>query len=114
MVILFWLCVGLILWVYAGYPLLLWVMHLLRPARHAHGNGLEPEVTLVISAYNEAGVIRQKIENSLALDYARHKLDIVVISDCSDDGTDAIVQYAQLGSDGPTGGYFDRHGELPW
>ena len=92
MVILFWLCVGLILWVYAGYPLLLWVMHLLRPARHAHGNGLEPEVTLVISAYNEAGVIRQKIENSLALDYARHKLDIVVISDCSDDGTDAIVR----------------------
>ena len=30
------------------------------------------------------------------------------------EGTDAIVEYAQLGPDGPTGGYFDRHGELPW
>ena len=30
------------------------------------------------------------------------------------EGTDAIVEYAQIGPDGPTGGYFDRHGELPW
>ena len=31
-----------------------------------------------------------------------------------EEGTDAIVEYAQIGPDGPTGGYFDRHGELPW
>jgi NAD(P)-dependent dehydrogenase (short-subunit alcohol dehydrogenase family) len=31
-----------------------------------------------------------------------------------EEGTDAIVRYAQIGPDGPTGGYFDRHGALPW
>ncbi len=92
MAILFWLCAGLILWVYAGYPLVLCLLQLLRPARLASGKAPEPEVTLVISAYNEASVIRQKIENSLALDYPRDKLDIVVISDCSSDDTDGLVR----------------------
>ncbi|TLG09823.1 SDR family oxidoreductase [Nocardia cyriacigeorgica] len=30
------------------------------------------------------------------------------------EGTDAIVRLATLGPDGPTGGYFDRAGRLPW
>lgn len=29
-------------------------------------------------------------------------------------GSDAIVTLAQVAPDGPTGGYFDRHGPLPW
>ena len=31
-----------------------------------------------------------------------------------EEGTDAIVEYAQLGPDGPTGGFFDRHGAVAW
>ncbi len=92
MVVLFWLCVALVLWVYAGYPLLLLAITRFsrrRPAPHA---AHEPMVTLIISAYNEAKVIRQKLENSLALDYPRERLEIIVISDCSDDETDAIVK----------------------
>lgn len=50
-----------------------------------------PRVTLLISAHNEAVVIRGKLENSLALDYPRDLLEILVVSDCSDDGTDEIV-----------------------
>ncbi|CAI1533338.1 SDR family oxidoreductase [Serratia proteamaculans] len=30
------------------------------------------------------------------------------------EGTDAIVTLASIGNDGPTGGFFDRHGEIPW
>jgi hypothetical protein len=30
------------------------------------------------------------------------------------EGTDAIVALAQLGPDGPTGTYTDRHGVVPW
>jgi cellulose synthase/poly-beta-1,6-N-acetylglucosamine synthase-like glycosyltransferase len=57
-----------------------------------------PDVTLVIPAYNEAAVIRSKIENSLAIDYTRERLEIVVASDGSDDGTNEIVeQYAGNG-----------------
>lgn len=92
MVFVFWLCVSLIIWVYAGYPLLLWVRNRLAPAAPIDRRAIEPEVTLLISAYNEAGVIRRKLDNSLALDYPPGKLEIIVISDCSDDGTDALVR----------------------
>ena len=30
------------------------------------------------------------------------------------EGTDAIVTLAQVPPDGPTGGFFDRHGPVPW
>lgn len=98
MLILFWLCTSLIVWVYAGYPLLLWLLSRIRSPRPVRTAAIEPAVTLVISAYNEAEIIRAKIENSLALDYPRERLDIIVVSDCSDDGTDEIVNaYAAQG-----------------
>jgi cellulose synthase/poly-beta-1,6-N-acetylglucosamine synthase-like glycosyltransferase len=92
MILLFWLCIALVLWVYAGYPALLLLLTRFSRRPAALPSSHEPPVTLIISAYNEAGVIRQKIENSLALDYPRDRLEIIVISDCSDDGTDAIVR----------------------
>jgi cellulose synthase/poly-beta-1,6-N-acetylglucosamine synthase-like glycosyltransferase len=53
---------------------------------------------MVISAYNEAAVIRQKLENAVALDYPKDLLEIVVISDASSDATDSIVkEYAARG-----------------
>ncbi|MGH7491968.1 MAG: glycosyltransferase family 2 protein [bacterium] len=92
MQILFWLCAGLILWVYAGYPLLLYFLNRMRPPRRVRAGEIEPVVTLMVSAYNEAAVIRKKIENSLALDYPRHLLDLLVVSDGSSDDTDQIVR----------------------
>jgi hypothetical protein len=29
-------------------------------------------------------------------------------------GAEIIVRMAQVGTDGPTGGYFDAEGTLPW
>jgi cellulose synthase/poly-beta-1,6-N-acetylglucosamine synthase-like glycosyltransferase len=95
---LFWLTAGVLVYVYAGYPLLLWLIVRLRGARGVRIGAAEPRVTLVISAYNEAAVIRQKLENVLALDYPPHLLEIVVVSDASSDGTDDIVrEYANRG-----------------
>lgn len=91
MVVLFWVCAGLVIWVYAGYPLFLVVLNRLRAPRTVAQSQITPPVTLIISAYNEAEVIRAKIENSLALDYPREQLEILVISDCSSDRTDEIV-----------------------
>jgi len=51
----------------------------------------EPMVTIVIAAYNEEESIGATIENKLALDYSREKLEVLVISDGSIDRTDAIV-----------------------
>jgi cellulose synthase/poly-beta-1,6-N-acetylglucosamine synthase-like glycosyltransferase len=53
---------------------------------------IAPSVTLLISAFNEARVIASKLENALALDYPSERIDILVISDASADGTDAIVE----------------------
>lgn len=57
-----------------------------------------PDVSLIIAAYNEEAVIGKKIENSLQLDYPDEKLDVVVFSDESSDGTDDVVRsYADRG-----------------
>jgi len=90
MAILFWTLTALVVYVYVGYPLLLALLGRVRSRPVARAPA-EPAVTLIISAFNEADVIADKLRNSLALDYPRERLQIIVISDASDDGTDAIV-----------------------
>jgi len=51
-----------------------------------------PTVTLIIAAYNEEKVIERKIANSLALEYPRGKLEIIIVSDGSTDLTPEIVK----------------------
>jgi cellulose synthase/poly-beta-1,6-N-acetylglucosamine synthase-like glycosyltransferase len=98
MLVFFTICVTLILWVYAGYPLFLLLVTRLTKGQPVRRDAITPPVTLIISAYNEGRVIRRKLENSLALDYPRDRLEIIVVSDCSDDDTDNIVkEYASRG-----------------
>jgi cellulose synthase/poly-beta-1,6-N-acetylglucosamine synthase-like glycosyltransferase len=94
---LFWVSALLLLYTYFGYPVLLGILARLAPRKPNLSASVElPAVTLLISAYNERPVITAKIENSLALDYPQDRLQIMVISDCSDDGTDAeVLRFAQ-------------------
>jgi biofilm PGA synthesis N-glycosyltransferase PgaC len=87
----FWTCLALIVYVYAGYPVLLFLMGSLRRARNRQKPGRLPKVSLIISAYNEEDVIREKIINTLGLDYPRDRLEIIVASDGSSDRTVAIA-----------------------
>jgi cellulose synthase/poly-beta-1,6-N-acetylglucosamine synthase-like glycosyltransferase len=80
----------LILYVYAGYPLLAAGLGMLLQ-RQVRKAPIEPSVTILIAAYNEAEVIAATIENKLALDYPREKFEIIVISDGSTDRTGEIV-----------------------
>jgi cellulose synthase/poly-beta-1,6-N-acetylglucosamine synthase-like glycosyltransferase len=89
--IAFWLCTAMVVYIYAGYPLLLYFLARKAVPPEPREERL-PRVTLLISAYNEAAVIDEKIRNALDLDYPHDRLEIVVISDCSSDGTDQIVQ----------------------
>lgn len=76
-----------------GYPPLVFFLSRFKRLRPV-GNSL-PKLTLVISAYNEVDVIREKIENALALDYPQDLFEVMVISDESEDGTDDVVlEYA--------------------
>jgi cellulose synthase/poly-beta-1,6-N-acetylglucosamine synthase-like glycosyltransferase len=96
-VTLFWISAGLILYVYAGYALFMYLFARNRPADFT-SEVILPRVTFLISAYNEKSVIGEKLRNTLALDYPRDLLDIIVISDCSDDGTDGLVdEFASQG-----------------
>lgn len=91
-------CGSAIAYVLVGYPLLLRLIVRVRGPREVAKADITPPVSLVISAFNEADVIAAKLDNALALDYPRDLLEIVVISDASTDGTDAVVEsYADRG-----------------
>jgi cellulose synthase/poly-beta-1,6-N-acetylglucosamine synthase-like glycosyltransferase len=100
--LLFWISSGFVVYVYFGYPLLLWFLQIIfrsSPQRQP----IEPTVSLLVAAYNEAAVIADKIRNSLALDYPVDKLEIVVASDGSRDATAEIVR-GFSGSESEAGG----------
>jgi glycosyltransferase involved in cell wall biosynthesis len=86
----FWGSLGALAWTHAGYPLAMGVLARVRP-RPVHKADQTPSVALVVSAHDEEAVIRRRVENALALDYPEERLEIVVASDGSSDGTDAIV-----------------------
>ena len=87
--------VGLLLFHFVGYPLLVQTLARLRSQSPlvvgASNTEQLPSVTLVIAAYNEERVIARKLVNSLALDYPQELLQIVVVSDGSTDRTHEIV-----------------------
>jgi cellulose synthase/poly-beta-1,6-N-acetylglucosamine synthase-like glycosyltransferase len=89
--LVFWGAVGLAAWTYVLFPACLWLRARLapRPFRSADAT---PPVSLVVCAYNEAGSIGARLENALALDYPADRLEVIVASDGSTDGTDAIVR----------------------
>jgi glycosyltransferase involved in cell wall biosynthesis len=89
--LLFWIAAGFVVYVYLGYALILWCLQALAPFSRRN-QPLQPTVSLLVAAYNEAAVIEGKIRNSLALDYPPDKLEIVIASDGSSDATAEIVR----------------------
>jgi cellulose synthase/poly-beta-1,6-N-acetylglucosamine synthase-like glycosyltransferase len=84
---------------YAIYPLILRVLALGRPAPAPVAEPSPwPFITITVPAYNEERSIAATIDNLLGADYPADRREILVISDASTDGTDAIVaQYADRG-----------------
>jgi cellulose synthase/poly-beta-1,6-N-acetylglucosamine synthase-like glycosyltransferase len=99
--VIFWVCVAVVVYAYALYPVVVWGLSRVfgrRPSPPAADAAAElPTMTVLIAAYNEESVIGQRIENALAMDYPRERLQIVIASDGSSDGTARIA-----------GGYSDR------
>ena len=86
------ICLLVPVYVYFGYPALLWILTRGKPAITHFREDSFPSVALIISCYNEADVIREKLQNALELDYPEELLRIIVVSDGSDDGTDELVR----------------------
>ncbi|EAY26804.1 glycosyltransferase family 2 protein [Microscilla marina] len=96
LIILFWLGIALVVYTYVGYGVVIGVLVKLK-------NALKPEaplppltdfptVAFVIAAYNEEDYIRDKVANSLKLDYPADKLDIIFVTDGSSDQTPHILR----------------------
>jgi len=98
---------------YVGYPLLLLLVATVRRGQGGGEGGVEgggervarpsvwpPMVSLTIPVFNEERRIRAKLEEVLACDYPRDHLQVLVVSDASTDGTDAVVrEFASRGVD---------------
>ena len=63
-----------------------------RPPRDV---GLEPSVTLIITAYNEQDAIHRTVACCYAVDYPREKLEVIAVDDGSKDRTPAELERAQ-------------------
>jgi len=95
--IVFWLSAAALFYAYIGYPAFVYLVSLAFPKKIKRG-AVEPQVTLLITAYNEESAIRAKLENSFLIDYPKEKLEILVASDGSTDKTEEIVkEYAARG-----------------
>lgn len=93
--ILFWVVVALVFHTYVGFPI--W-LSLLSRKKNAEYKPLDecPDVTVIMSLYNEEEVIAQKLESIVGSNYPLEKLHILIGSDCSTDNTNEIVaQYSQ-------------------
>lgn len=90
--VLFWVSGLALVHTYFSYPLSLKFLTYFIEEDQVSGTEPLPSVALIIAAYNEEDIIREKIENSLELAYPDELLNIVVFSDASDDRTDEIVK----------------------
>jgi len=96
MEIAFLITAGVLVYTFLGYPAVLWALSLLAGKRVAKGQ-MRPKVSLIISAYNEQSIIAEKIENCLAIDYPKEKLDIIVASESTDRTNEIVQRYAPQG-----------------
>lgn len=100
--LIFWISLLLVFYSYIGYGILLFILvkikRLFFSRSTAVADTFEPPVTFMVAAYNEADFIRQKIENTLELDYPLDKLTILFVTDGTTDATNQIIQeYPQIG-----------------
>ena len=97
--VIFWLSIFIVFYAYLGYGIFLFII--IKIKRLLSKNAIEydsdylPSVTLIVPCFNEEDYIEEKILNSKALDYPEDKLEIIFISDGSDDSTPEIIKAYQ-------------------
>lgn len=96
MIILFWVSIAVLFYCYIGYGILIFlinsVLRIIRPEKKNNQNNDFPETTLVITAYNEEGILHTKLQNSLAIDYPAGKLKIILVLDGSGSSVESLTR----------------------
>jgi len=92
--LLFWVSFALILYVYIFYPFVarFFTLFFKKQVIKDYKGTYCPNVSFIMAAFNEEEHLEAKIKNCLSLDYPKDKLEIIIGSDGSDDGTNKIGQ----------------------
>jgi cellulose synthase/poly-beta-1,6-N-acetylglucosamine synthase-like glycosyltransferase len=90
--VLFWLSFAWLAYVYAGYPLFLWIAGFWRKFVPEAREGYFPRVSVLISARNEEKDILWKVTETLSWNYPSDRLELLIASDASEDRTDEILR----------------------
>jgi glycosyltransferase involved in cell wall biosynthesis len=88
--IIFWASLGVLIYIFFGFVAVLWLAAFVKQ-RPVQKQSITPSVSIIICAFNEEKHIQQKIQNCLDLDYPKERVEIIVVSDGSTDGTDQIL-----------------------
>lgn len=99
--VLFWILIAIVFYTYIGYGIILYLMiaikRLIKKNQNNPQTNLEPQVTLLIAAYNEKDFVDQKVHNTSKLDYPKEKLHQIWVTDGSNDGTpDLLRKYPEI------------------
>ena len=96
--IAFWISAGLLVYTHLGYPALLWLLARLRGEEDDLAQVADPpSVSLIVAAHDEEASIVHWVRSTLAFDYPRERLEVVVVSDGSTDRT--LEWAAKAGAD---------------
>ena len=102
--LIFWICMAIVIYTYIGYGILFYGLVLIKrklgqsdPEPILPADEELPEVTLMICAYNEEYIVREKMENIRQIDYPQDKLCVMWVTDGSTDGSnDLLRQYPEV------------------
>lgn len=97
---IFWIGIAIVFYSYIGYGILLYFLVKLKnifSSPKQYDLKYEPTVSLVVPCFNEADYIEEKIKNSLQLEYPKEKIQLIFISDGSNDDTASrVAKYPQV------------------
>jgi cellulose synthase/poly-beta-1,6-N-acetylglucosamine synthase-like glycosyltransferase len=91
-VVIFWTALALVLYILVGWPLLLRAMAQARRRPIALSDTHQPPITVIIAVHNGEPFLAAKLNSFLENGYPVEKIQIIVASDASTDGTDAIAR----------------------
>jgi cellulose synthase/poly-beta-1,6-N-acetylglucosamine synthase-like glycosyltransferase len=86
------ICLGVLIYTYLGYPVVIAALALLKPMKVSRDPDFRPTVSVLIPVFNAKSYVGPKIDSLLALDYPEDRLEIILSSDASDDGSDDVIR----------------------
>ncbi len=96
MIVFFWISLFIIFYTYVGYGILLFciikIKRIIKGKIIAPNYDNLPSLTVIVAAYNEQDFIKPKIENTLGIEYPKHLIKYLFVTDGSTDATPQIVQ----------------------